>query len=231
MPKISQLTALTVPDSGDELPIVDSSASTTKKITRTNLLKGAPLPADTVDTQVIDDGSVTAPKINFGGAGVGIWWEEIGRTTLSSAGDTISVASLPARKHLKIIALYAGTGGTVNARLRFNNDSGNNYAYRYSVNNAADTTGTSQPQLILHDTTSSSGIYAQLEISNAATISKVLTGQIVSANTSAASTAPDKWESAGEWANLTDQITRIDLINSGGGDYISGSELIILGHD
>ena len=67
MPKISQLSALTTPDSGDELPIVDVSASTTKKITRANLLAGAPLPADTVDTQAIDDGAVTAPKTNFGG--------------------------------------------------------------------------------------------------------------------------------------------------------------------
>ena len=47
MPKISQLTALTVPDSGDELPIVDVSTSTTKKITRENLLKGAPIPGGT----------------------------------------------------------------------------------------------------------------------------------------------------------------------------------------
>ena len=47
MPKISQLTALTVPDSGDELPIVDVTASTTKKITRENLLKGAPIPGGT----------------------------------------------------------------------------------------------------------------------------------------------------------------------------------------
>ena len=66
MPKISQLTALTTPDSGDELPIVDVSTSTTKKITRTNLLKGAPLPADTVDTQSIDDGAVTYSKISTG---------------------------------------------------------------------------------------------------------------------------------------------------------------------
>ena len=66
MPKISQLTALTVPDSGDELPIVDVSASTTKKITREDLLAGAPLPADTVDTQAIYDGAVTAPKIAAG---------------------------------------------------------------------------------------------------------------------------------------------------------------------
>lgn len=66
MPKISQLAALTTPDSGDELPIVDVSASTTKKITRTNLLKGAPLPADTVDTQAIDDGAVIPAKTSGG---------------------------------------------------------------------------------------------------------------------------------------------------------------------
>lgn len=63
MPRISQLPSLTVPDSGDELAIVDTSAATTKKISRTDFLKGAPLPTDTVTTAAIQDGAVTAPKI------------------------------------------------------------------------------------------------------------------------------------------------------------------------
>lgn len=64
MPRISNLPALTTPDNSDELAIVDTSASVTKKITRGDLLK-APLPTDSVTTAAIADGAVTASKIDF----------------------------------------------------------------------------------------------------------------------------------------------------------------------
>ena len=95
MPKISQLTALTVPDSGDELAIVDSSASTTKKITRTNLLKGAPLPADTVDTQAIADGAVTTDKLDLSETTDGVDTSQSTTSTsftnLATAGPAITI--------------------------------------------------------------------------------------------------------------------------------------------
>ena len=63
MPRISNLPALTTPDNSDELAIVDTSASVTKKITRGDLLK-APLPTDSVTTAAITNGTITADKIN-----------------------------------------------------------------------------------------------------------------------------------------------------------------------
>ena len=64
MPRISQLTSLTVPEANDEIAIVDVSSATTKKITRADLLKGADLPNDTVTTDSIADGAVTGAKID-----------------------------------------------------------------------------------------------------------------------------------------------------------------------
>ena len=63
MPRISQLTSLTVPEANDEIAIVDVSSATTKKITRADLLKGADLPNDTVTTDSIADGAVTPAKV------------------------------------------------------------------------------------------------------------------------------------------------------------------------
>lgn len=64
MPRISNLTSLTTADDSDQLAIVDTSASVTKKITRGDLLKG-PFPANSVTTPAITDASVTAQKIDF----------------------------------------------------------------------------------------------------------------------------------------------------------------------
>lgn len=162
------------------------------------------------------------------------WWEEIGRTTLGSAGDTISVTSLPGRKYLKIIIYTLATGGTVNHSLDFNADTANNYARRSSENGGAETTSNSSGTPLL--TTAQAG-WANIEISiiNIADQEKVLyaTGSLLeSAGTGAAADIPDRYEFAGKWANTSDQITRVDVKNSGGtGDYAIGSEVVILGHD
>ena len=62
MPRISALPSLTTADSSDQLAIVDTSASVTKKITRSDLLKG-PFPNNSVTTAAITDSSVTGAKI------------------------------------------------------------------------------------------------------------------------------------------------------------------------
>lgn len=64
MPRISQLPSLTTADNADEIAIVDVSASTTKKITRGDLLK-SPLPTNSVTTAAVADNAITASKIDF----------------------------------------------------------------------------------------------------------------------------------------------------------------------
>ncbi len=63
MPRITELASLTVPNSTDPLAIVDTSGAITKKITRDDLIGGAPLPAGSIDTQALDDAAVTPAKI------------------------------------------------------------------------------------------------------------------------------------------------------------------------
>lgn len=64
MPRISQLPSLTIADNSDEIAIVDVSSSTTKKITRGDLLK-APLPDNSVTTAAVANGAITADKVDF----------------------------------------------------------------------------------------------------------------------------------------------------------------------
>lgn len=84
MPRISQLTSLTTPDAADELPIVDTSASVTKKISVGDLLKSAIsfITPGTVTTAALADGAVTPVK-RSGGFATGV----IAGSVLNSTGN------------------------------------------------------------------------------------------------------------------------------------------------
>lgn len=64
--RITDLNALATPGDNDELAIENLSSGQTEKITRANLLSGAPLPANTVDTQAIAEGAVTNVQLVVG---------------------------------------------------------------------------------------------------------------------------------------------------------------------
>lgn len=174
--------------------------------------------------------SVTATQIDFGGAGVGVWFEEIARTTLSVAGDTISVTSIPARKHLRIVVLLINSG-QIDATMRFNNDSGANYSQQGSSNFGAGADITSATSQAMDAGTPSAVGYHTLEIMNVATSVKIGIFRTVDAVDTSAATAPDSRTSFWKWANTSDQISRVDVLNAGTGDFAIGSEVIVLGHD
>jgi len=187
---------------------------------------------NSVVTSNYTDDSVTASKIDWAaiGAGSGIWGEELGRTTLGSAGDTISVTSIAARKYLCVLFFYVNTG-SLTPILRFNNDSGATYANRYSLNGAADTTAVSQTSLVAGTGGISSPQIGVFNIVNVLAQEKLLTGQVDYQNTAGAGTTPGRLEVTGKWANTAAQINRIDVINTGAGDFAIGSEVVVVGHN
>jgi hypothetical protein len=172
--------------------------------------------------------SVNATKIDFGGAGSGVWWEEIGRTTLSGAADVITVSGIPTRKYLMVVSnLYPS--GSISSSLRFNNDSANNYSARDSGNGGADTTRTSQSSISVG--ASNSEMFTQHFIRNVSNKEKVVDYRTTFITAAGAATVPERQEGAGKWANTSTQITRIDFVNTQSGDYAAGSEVIVLGHN
>ena len=66
MAKINQYPAKTVPSNNDEFVLHDPASGSTKKMTRGDLIGGAPLPANSVNGQAIADGSVTPEKRSGG---------------------------------------------------------------------------------------------------------------------------------------------------------------------
>jgi hypothetical protein len=190
---------------------------------------------DSLGNTISPSGSVTAPKIDFGGAGSGVWWEEIGRTTLASAGDTISVQNLPAFKYLKVYLTAISTGGTIDTSIRLNNDSSNIYSQAAFYNNSgapAVDAGTSLTGITVDAFTSASGTvtFSTIDISNLSTHSKRMVGATVSEQTSGAGSAPTPYNFTGKYVSNT-QVSRIDFLNAGTGDFAIGSEVIVLGHN
>lgn len=228
---ISGLPALTTPQNGDLLAIVNTSGAITSRITRQNLLAGTQLPANTVNTQAIADASITAPKINFGGSGSGVWWEEIGRSTLTTSSSTISIPTIAARKYLKLMITLIPTGGTIDHGLRFNNDSAANYNFRRSINGGSDLIGTGAYFYLDTGITAAAPIFVEAVINNFSGIEKYGFGLVSGGSANGVGNVSQKVEYANKWASNA-QITRIDAFNtSGTGSFAAGSEVIVLGHN
>lgn len=172
----------------------------------------------------LDDGAVSFAKTT------GIWWEEIGRTTLGSAGDTITVSSLPARKYLLVIIKVIDSG-SINVNMRFNADTGNTYAGRDSKSGAAEATYNTQSNLFLNPVTAATPMTIEALITNEATQEKILYFSGVARGTAGAGNVPARTEGVGKWSNTSSQISRIDVFNNSTGDYAAGSEVVVLGHD
>ncbi len=181
-----------------------------------------------------DPNSIGADQIDYAGTGEGgIWWEEIGRTTLSGAGDTISVTGLASRKYLLILTHCIATGGTARAVLTFNGDTGANYAVRASENGAADSTAASQTGVNIGVAAANAlPNFSIIEVVNVASREKIINAQGINEAATGVGTAPSRRECVAKWANTTDAINRVDLVNaSGTGDFAIGSEVVILGHN
>lgn len=173
--------------------------------------------------------AVDSTKVDWNASTGKIWWEELGRTTLSADSDTISIGSFAAKTYLMFIWCVVPSG-VVDVSMRFNNDSGSNYHRRFSTNGAADSTGQGTGISVNPDgaTAAKIGIVSVLNI---ASQEKVVNLYSTSMSVAGAANAPARREGAAKWANTTDQITSANLFNGGAGSCAAGSELIVLGHD
>lgn len=159
-------------------------------------------------------------------------WEELADVTLGAAADTLSTGTFTARKYLMILVELAATGGTLNARFRFNNDSGSNYTDRVSINGAADSTGLSQSSMGIAASVDANDLFFVGHVINSTSKEKLVIGGTQNRGTAGAGNAPNRMEIYSKWANTSVQITRVDVVNtSGTGDYAIGSRIVVLGHD
>lgn len=182
---------------------------------------------NSVVTANITAGAVTAPKLLSDATDHGFL--EIGRTTLASAGDVISVTGLPARRNLQFIVTLLQAGALSNI-IRFNNDSSASYASRASNDGSADGTGASGTGSSLGGT-GAFDHYLVGSVMNVANKEKFCQIHSIYSSGAGAAAVPSRRENVLKWVNTSVQINRIDIINSGAGDYAAGSSIIVLGKD
>jgi hypothetical protein len=167
-----------------------------------------------------------------GGAGGIGGWVELGRTTLGSSGDNITVSSLDDKRYYMILHHSTTTGGNSTPAIRLNSDTGSNYSTRNSSNGGADSTVTSDTHAGTAVTsTGSNNLFALSYISNLSSKEKLIQTWGTNFNSSGASNVPPRRERVSKWANTSDVINTITHYNPDTGDFATGSELVVLGWD
>lgn len=203
-------------------PVNQLAAVVNGGIDATNLADGA------ITTAKLASASVSSAKVNFGGSGAGIWWEEVGRTTLTTAGNLLSV-SFAARKYLKVIVLLVPTGGTIDGGVRFNNDSGTNYAFAGNTNGTTGAAG-SLSSLPVPAGASANPRTFYIDITNSSIAEKTVNSVSIEQSGTGGASAPGYRQGYMKWASNA-QVTSIQVTNGGTGTFAIGSEIIVIGHD
>jgi len=160
------------------------------------------------------------------------FWEELASVDLSGgAADEISSGTITAKKYLWV-QCYTESSGTQRQFMRFNNDTGTNYARRWSENGGTDGTSTSQTAAnIMGLNDSGTGTFSNTFIINNSSNEKLIISHGVSGTTAGAANAPQRTETVNKWANTSNQITEIDIINPESGDFGTKSFLKVWGAD
>ena len=158
-------------------------------------------------------------------------WKEVGRTTLGSAGDTISVTGL-ADKRYYMTLIDSLASGVVAGYARVNTDSGSNYSRRRSEDGGSDVTNVNSSYMNYFGQDVSGGHdFTVGYLANKSDKEKLSLTHSVWRNTTGAGNAPHRLESVGKWANESNSISSFQAHNIGAGSFNTGSEVVVLGWD
>ena len=147
----------------------------------------------------------------------------------AATADVITVDNLEAKKHL-MIQVKIIPSGDANNILRFNNDSGSNYARRRQEDGGSDGTAVSQTGINWERDYTELG-FATINVINEASKEKLAIHESVTNNGNGAGNAPKRAELVYKWANTSNAITRVDMVNTQSGSYAEGSEVTVYGTD
>ena len=164
-------------------------------------------------------------------------WHEIGRTTLESAGDNITVSGLADKRYYMFLFNDLTEGTRTGAGLRFNSDAGTNYAHRISDVGGAGAPSTGRTSIgVRSNSYGYDDGFAVGYVSNLTAKEKLIIshfggeGAYPNINTKI---PPRRQETVGKWVPTTasNVINEFTMVNGESGDYKTGTEMVVLGWD
>jgi len=173
-------------------------------------------------------GDLTTKGVTSGTGG----WKELGRTTLNGTGDTILVSGLANKRYFMVLA-DGLPSGNIGANIILNSDtSASSYSQTASGNGATDTPLVDQTYYKL-DTIAGNGfeVFGVGYIANLANKEKLMQFNTLKHDGNGTNVQVKRIESVGKWDNTSDAVSSVSLFNHAGGDYASGSEVVVLGFD
>ena len=149
--------------------------------------------------------------------------------TLSGSAVANTISDLTAKKFHVFLHHELNASGFTNTRVRFDNDSGTNYASRYS-DNGSEGTQTSETWIRVTQDAYDIDKFQVVYVCNINGEEALLMSWNVAITVAGAANAPDRMEGVGKDAGTT-QFTRVDFITSNSETYAAGSNLSALGTD
>jgi hypothetical protein len=163
-------------------------------------------------------------------------WGKAGSKTLDSTDDAISVTAMSANDTFQSMS-HIITSSTFGVYDRYNDvSSGNLYHGRYETNGTTDQLFNANAIYSMLDNSGGTGMSAgdYFNVSytlNVPTEEKLVIGSSNMASGTGAGTAPKRNQYVAKFANTSDQITSVSKTNVSAGDYLTDSNLTVLGSD
>lgn len=156
-------------------------------------------------------------------------------TSLASAGASLASVTFTARKALLIIINSVSFSATSIAAIRFNGDTGTNYASQSSDNASASTNRTNESLIRFSEANVGTGASNyEVQVMNISATRKVANWKGGS-DQGAPGTVPNFYAGTGVWNNTAGQITSVTLVNEnaantvGAGNFGIGTQLFVFG--
>jgi len=152
--------------------------------------------------------------------------------TLGSAGDALEITDLTAKQFNQFLFHGLPVGSTAYGHLRFNANSNNVYAQRYSDNGAGESTTTSISNIYGNANSTSADQFDVWYVISISGEEKLIIGFPVDSNGSGATNVPNRREIVGKFVPSPDaDITAVEQDNQGTSDWDTNTNLSAIGTD
>ena len=159
------------------------------------------------------------------------FWQPLTTKTLTGSTQDFTTDTFAAKKWLYFILAKEKTGGYVNAKMRFNADTGNNYQSRYTddTNNPTSNTGSDVSRIYLRVGEADGRSFTYGYIYNNPTKVKQVITDTTNAGSEGSGTSIGLHQAMGTWENTSDSITSINMTCTASGSFATGTVLQVWG--